>query len=110
MVTNRRPCPVTLKIHKKFKIAWKITKPLVLSSTSIFLSLKNELKIFLSIETYEKGEPALKRSLLEPPTLVLRLVKLTSFAGVQDQESYKRQGACLVGLRREIFEDPNPQK
>jgi len=31
--------------------------------------LKNELKILLSMETYEKGKPMLKRSLLEPPTL-----------------------------------------
>jgi len=40
-------------------------QPLVLSSTFIFLSLKNELKIFLPTETYEKGGPALKWLLLE---------------------------------------------
>jgi len=44
-------------------------KPLVLSSTFIFLSLKNELKIFLSLKIYENGRPTLKRLLLEPPTL-----------------------------------------
>jgi len=35
----------------------------VLNPTSIFLSLKNELKIFLSMETYEKGRPTLKVTL-----------------------------------------------
>jgi len=44
-------------------------KSLVLSSTSIFLSLKNELKIFSPTETYEKGRPALGWSLLEHTTL-----------------------------------------
>jgi len=44
----------------QFKNAWKNTKPLVLSSTSIFLSLqKNELKYFCP-NTHEKGGPALK--------------------------------------------------
>jgi len=37
----------------------KNTKPLVLGSTSFF-SLKNDLKIFLSMEAYGKGGPAFK--------------------------------------------------
>jgi len=35
----------------------------VLNSRSIFLSLKNKLKIFLPLETYEKGRPAGKVTL-----------------------------------------------
>jgi len=42
----------------------------VLSSTSIFLSLKNEIKIFLSMETYEKGRPALTVTVYEHPTKI----------------------------------------
>jgi len=49
-------------------------KPLVLSSTSIFLSLKNELKIFLHMETYEKGGPPLEWSLLEHTSYLRRLL------------------------------------
>jgi len=41
----------------------------LLGSTSIFLSLENDLKIFLSMEAYEKGGPALKWSILEHITL-----------------------------------------
>jgi len=37
----------------------KNTKPLVLDSTSIYLSLKNYLKIFLSMEAYEKADQTL---------------------------------------------------
>jgi len=40
----------------------------VLHSTSIFLSLKNEPRIFPFTETHEKGGPALKWSLLEQTT------------------------------------------
>jgi len=53
-----------------FKNAWKNMNPLILSPISIFLSLKNELKIFLPMKTYGKGRPALKWSLLEH-TIVL---------------------------------------
>jgi len=38
----------------------KNTKPLVLGSTSIFLSLKKWVKNILSMEAYEKGRPTLK--------------------------------------------------
>jgi len=44
-------------------------KPLILSLTSIFISLKNKLKIILSTKTYEKGGLVLKWSLLEHTTL-----------------------------------------
>jgi len=44
-----------------------------LSSTSIFLSLKNELKIFLSIETYGKGRPDLKVTVYEHTTILKTL-------------------------------------
>jgi len=36
--------------------------------------LKNEFKIFLSIEAYEKGGPALKWSLLEHITFIIKLI------------------------------------
>jgi len=45
-------------------------KPLVLRLASIFLSLKNELKIFLFMQTYEKDRSALKGLLLQTPTLL----------------------------------------
>jgi len=45
-------------------------KPLVLSSTSIFFSLKNELKMYMPMETYEKGGSALKWLLSEHTTLL----------------------------------------
>jgi len=54
-------------------------KPIVLSSTSIFLSLKNELKIFLPIENYEKGRPSLKWLLLEHTIVVVVLVLIFIF-------------------------------
>jgi len=44
-------------------------KPLVLHLESIFISLKNEFKIFFIMQTYEKGGPALKWSPLEHITL-----------------------------------------
>jgi len=50
------------------------TKPLVLCSTSIFLSLENDLKIFLSMKAWEKGGPTLKWLLLEHITLVFSLL------------------------------------
>jgi len=53
-----------------FKNVWKNMKTLVLSSTSIFLSLKNEMKLFLPMQTYKKGGPTFKWSLLEHTTLL----------------------------------------
>jgi len=49
-----------LKIHKKFNNASKNMKPLVLDTSSIFLCLKNERKIFPLKEIHEKGRPALR--------------------------------------------------
>jgi len=58
-----------LKIHKQFNNASKNTKRLVLDSSSIFLCLKNERKIFSLKEIHEKGGLALRWAILEPPTL-----------------------------------------
>jgi len=44
-------------------------KPLVLDSSSIFLCLKNDRKIFPLKKIHEKGGPALRWAILEPPTL-----------------------------------------
>jgi len=44
-------------------------KPLVLDSSSIFLCLKNEQKIFPFKEIHEKGGPTLRWAISEPPTL-----------------------------------------
>jgi len=44
-------------------------KSLLLHFAPIFLRLKKQLKIFPSIETYEKGRPALKWSFLEQTIL-----------------------------------------
>jgi len=46
-------------------------KPLMLSFKSIFISQKNELKIFLPMEMLKKGILALKWLLLEQTTLPL---------------------------------------
>lgn len=75
-VTNRCLRHKSLKIHKELSNAWKNTNPVVLHSASIFLSLKNELKLFPSRDTHEKGGPALKWSLLETTTYMANEAQL----------------------------------
>jgi len=54
-------------------------KPLVSNSSSIFLCLKDEREIFPLKEIHEKGGPALRWAILEPPTLYQALMPWTCF-------------------------------
>jgi len=64
---NQVPMPQIFE--NSYVISKKYETTSVLSSTSILLSLKNDLKIFLPMKTYEKGRPIFKWSFLELTTL-----------------------------------------